>query len=88
MPDNPVALNNMAYALAETGGDLDAALNMAQRAKQRLPHRLDVLDTLGWIYMKKNLSDSAIQLFREIVRQDPNRSTYPLPPGHGAGAKG
>jgi predicted Zn-dependent protease len=26
--------------------------------------------------MKKNLSDSAIQLFREIVRQAPERSTF------------
>jgi tetratricopeptide (TPR) repeat protein len=74
--ENGVALNNMAFVMAENGGDLDAALNMAQRAKQRLPQQLDVLDTLGWIYMKKNLSDSAIQLFREIVRQDPNRSTF------------
>src|SRR5262249_3121189 len=32
-PDNAVALNNLAFLLAETGGNLDDALSKAQRAK-------------------------------------------------------
>jgi Flp pilus assembly protein TadD len=36
-PDNPIALNNLAYIMAETGGDLDQALSLAQRARQKLP---------------------------------------------------
>ncbi|HWR52392.1 MAG TPA: tetratricopeptide repeat protein [Bryobacteraceae bacterium] len=75
-PDNPFALNNLAYLIAETGGDLDQALALAQRAKQRLPQHPDVADTLGWIYIKKNLSDSAIQVFRDLVSKQPARSTY------------
>jgi tetratricopeptide (TPR) repeat protein len=75
-PDNPVALNNVAYMIAETGGDLDQALAMAQRAKQKLPNSVDVADTLGWIYIKKNLSDNAIDIFRDLVGKDPGRSTF------------
>lgn len=75
-PDNPVALNNLAYLLAENGADLDQALTMAQRARQKMPQDNNVADTLGWIYIKKNLSDPAISIFRDLVRQDPERSTY------------
>ena len=75
-PDHPIALNNLAYMLAESGTDLDQALTMAQRAKQKLPRDSNVADTLGWIYIKKNLSDPAISIFRELVRLEPDRSTY------------
>jgi tetratricopeptide (TPR) repeat protein len=75
-PDNPVALNNLAYMLAENGADLDQALTMAQKAKQQAPNDLNVSDTLGWIYIKKNLSDSAIGIFRDLVEKQPEHSTY------------
>lgn len=75
-PDHPIALNNLAYMLAESGADLDQALTMAQRAKQKLPSDTNVADTLGWIYIKKNLSDSAISIFQELVRKEPDRSTF------------
>jgi tetratricopeptide (TPR) repeat protein len=70
-PDNPVALNNLAYLLAETGADLDQALTYAQRAKQKMPQDPNVSDTLGWIYIRKNLSDNAIQIFQELTAQHP-----------------
>ncbi len=75
-PDHPVALNNLAYMLAETGADLDQALTMAQRAKQKMPQDTNVADTLGWIYIKKNLAESAIGIFSELVREEPGKSTY------------
>ncbi len=75
-PDNAFALNNLAYLIAETGGDLDQALAMAQRAKERMPEHPDVADTLGWIYIKKQLSDNAIQIFTQLVSQQPDRSTF------------
>jgi tetratricopeptide (TPR) repeat protein len=70
-PDHPVALNNLAYIKAEEGGDLDEALTMAQRARQKLPNAAFVKDTLGWIYIKKNLSDDAVRLFKDLVVADP-----------------
>jgi len=74
--NNAVALNNLAYLMAEHNGDLDDALSKAQRAKQLLPEMYEVSDTLGWIFLKKNLSDSALDTFRELVNKDPNMSTY------------
>jgi tetratricopeptide (TPR) repeat protein len=75
-PDNPMALNNLAFVMAEEGVGLDEALTMAQKAKQKLPTNPEVSDTLGWIYIKKNLSDNAISIFRELVDKHPERSTY------------
>jgi len=75
-PDQPIALNNLAFIKAEDGQDLDEALTMAQRARQGMPNSPDVMDTLGWIYLKKNLSDDAVRTFKELVMADPNRATY------------
>jgi len=75
-PNDAVSLNNDAFLIAEHGGDLDLALTRAQRATQLLPKFPEVADTLGWIYLKKNLSDQAIDLFKRNVEQQPNSSTY------------
>jgi len=75
-PDQPIALNNLAFIKAEDGQDLDEALTMAQRARQGMPNSPDVMDTLGWIYLKKNLSDDAVRTFKELVMADPNRAAY------------
>ncbi len=75
-PDHPIALNNLAFIKAEEGQDLDQALTMAQRARQGMPNSPDVMDTLGWIYLKKNLSDDAIRTFKELLAAEPNRAAY------------
>jgi tetratricopeptide (TPR) repeat protein len=77
-PNNGVALNNKAFLMAEHGGDLDMALTMAQQAKRMLPNLSEVSDTLGWIYLKKNLNDNAIDIFRDLVSRDPHAPTYRL----------
>jgi tetratricopeptide (TPR) repeat protein len=75
-PDNWIALNNMAYILAEEGKDLDQALTMVQRAKQKMPNEPNVADTMGWIYIKKNLSDPAVQIYKELTSKDGSVSTW------------
>ena len=77
-PNNAVSLNNLAFLMAEHGdtGDLDTALTMAQKAKQLLPNLPEVSDTLGWIYLKKNLSGDAVDIFKELVAKVPNSSTF------------
>jgi tetratricopeptide (TPR) repeat protein len=74
--DDPEALNNLAYLMAETGGNLDEALTLATRAKQKLPNYLEISDTIGWIYLKKNLADSAIDIFKELTAKAPGNATY------------
>jgi tetratricopeptide (TPR) repeat protein len=75
-PNDATALNNLAYLLAESNGNLDEALTYATRAKQRMPNFAEVSDTLGWIYLKKNLTDSAVDTFKALVLQQPQNPTY------------
>ncbi|MBM3760667.1 MAG: tetratricopeptide repeat protein [Acidobacteria bacterium] len=75
-PGNVLALNNLAMIMADQGSDLDLALSYAERAKQKLPTNTDISDTLGLIYIKKNLADQAINIFADIVKKDPNRYVY------------
>jgi Flp pilus assembly protein TadD len=75
-PSQPVALNNLAYIKAEQGTDLESALSMAQRARQEAPKSRQVEDTLGWIYIRKNLSDEAIRIFKDVTEQEPNNPAY------------
>ena len=75
-PNNAIALNNLAYRKAEEGQDLDAALTMAQHARQIQPNATAMADTLGWIYIKKNMSGEAERIFKDLVDKDPNNSTF------------
>jgi len=75
-PDHPVALNNLAYIKAEEGVDLDQALTMSQRARQKMPNAPEVSDTLGWIYIKKNLSEDAVRLYKDLTAQVPASATF------------
>lgn len=75
-PNNVVVLNNYAYLLAQTGGSLDEALTYAQRAMQAKPEVDEIADTLGWIYLKKQLTDNAIEMFQRIVAKQPRNPVY------------
>ncbi len=74
-PNNPVALNNMAFYLAESGGDLDEALKLARRAVEIKRDDPNFSDTLGWVYTKKNMNDAAAQIFTHLVEKQPNNPT-------------
>ena len=66
-PENPVALNNLAFQYAEFGKDLDMAMKFAQKAKQKAPNSNDISDTMGWVYVKKQLNDKAISILQGPV---------------------
>ena len=50
---NALTLNNYAYFLAETGGDLDKAQEMSKRAIHEMEDNPTYLDTYAWILFKK-----------------------------------
>lgn len=64
-PNLAPAKNNLAYLLADTDGDLDRALELAQGAKEQIPEDPSVADTLGWVLYKKGISSAAITYLRE-----------------------
>jgi tetratricopeptide (TPR) repeat protein len=75
-PDNPVALNNLAFSFVESGGDLDEALSLAQRAVRKMPSEPHFSDTMAWIYLKKNMTNAALQVFENLVRKHPDTPTF------------
>lgn len=77
-PDNPIALNNLAFMKADEGVDLDQALTYAQKAQQKLTANTDVRDTLSLIYLRKNLTDDALRMLRDLVKAQPDRATFRL----------
>jgi Flp pilus assembly protein TadD len=75
-PDNATAMNNLAYLIIETGGDLREAQKLAQTALQKQPRQPGFMDTLGRIYQKTGQTDSAIQIFGNLTRQEPKNPLY------------
>jgi predicted Zn-dependent protease len=75
-PDDPYVQNALAYVLTETGGDLDEAQRLAERAIHKVPDQSNFADTLGWIYLKKKMNDSALAIFRKVVQQESGNPTF------------
>jgi tetratricopeptide (TPR) repeat protein len=71
-PDFPPAANNLAYIYAEHGGNIDVALNLAQKAKEQVPDDPHISDTLGWLYYRKNVPGRAVAYIREAEEKVPN----------------
>ena len=67
-PDNPLASNNLAYVMLETGGNVDVALSLAQTARRGMPDSPNAADTLGWVLYQKGAYQSAIDLFQEALK--------------------
>ena len=75
-PEEPRVLNDLAYSIAQTGGDLERAVTLAQKAVARMPHYATVSDTLGWVYLKKKLYPEAATVFRRNVEKEPANPTW------------
>jgi len=74
-PMHPLAANNLASNLADGGGNLDEALKFAQIAREAAPEDPSVGDTLGWIYYKKGLVDTAYPLISEAAEKLKNNAS-------------
>jgi tetratricopeptide (TPR) repeat protein len=66
-PSLAQAKNNLAYMLAESGEDLDRALDLAQEAKALLPEDSNTADTLGWVLYKRGVPSAAVGYLKEAV---------------------
>jgi tetratricopeptide (TPR) repeat protein len=67
-PNAVIAANNLAWLYAVTGrGNLDEALRLAQGVVQKNPNVAGFIDTLGWVFYKKNLHAAAIEQLRKAV---------------------
>ena len=75
-PDFGVAAGNLAWVYVQQGENLDVALGLAQKARQRHPDVVPIADTLGWILYKKGLNDIALRLLKECVEKMPDSPHY------------
>jgi Tfp pilus assembly protein PilF len=75
-PHLPVPANNLAWILADGGGDLNQALSLAQIARQKMPDSPNINDTLGWVYYKRNDQLLAISSFKKAIVIDPNNPIF------------
>ena len=74
--DDPDLLNNLAYLEAETGSDLDGALALVQKALSAAPSNSQYADTVGYIYLKKRDTASALQVFQSLCNRYPNDAGF------------
>jgi tetratricopeptide (TPR) repeat protein len=66
-PHAAIAANNLAFHHATHGGNLDVAMQLAQTAKSQVPGEPEFNDTLGYIYLKQNVTDQAIVYFQQAI---------------------
>lgn len=74
-PDSPVGYNELAYSYAESETNLDKGLEYALKAAQLAPKDASILDTLGWVYFKRNDFIKAIENLKSAVELVPNSPT-------------
>src|ERR1039458_1201543 len=78
-PGNPLASNDLASVMLQSGGNLDVALSLAQTARRGMPQSPGVADTLGWIYYQKGAYRLAVDSLREALKlgQESNSADNP-----------
>ena len=74
-PDFAPAANNLAYILASRDDSLNEAFGLVQIAKEKFPNNPSIMDTLGWVYFKKDLYDNAIGEFTGAIEKLPDNAT-------------
>ncbi|MGH9645631.1 MAG: hypothetical protein ACRD4E_02340, partial [Bryobacteraceae bacterium] len=63
-----VAANNVAWLYAEHNAQLDRALSLAQTAAHAAPNDPAVLDTLGFVHLRRREYSAAVQLLQAAAR--------------------
>ncbi|MET0414069.1 MAG: tetratricopeptide repeat protein [Polyangiaceae bacterium] len=76
IPDYPPALALLARLDAESGGDLAAARQLAERAFGSAPGNAEVLDALGWVNHLSGDLAGAILHIGSATRVDPGNPRY------------
>jgi Flp pilus assembly protein TadD len=63
-------------SLADHGGSLSDALELAQKAKAQQPDDPAVNDALGWVYYKQGLYNSAVSVLEGAVTKNPQAAKF------------
>ena len=69
-PDNPIAMNNLAWLLRET--DQERAVSLASQANEMAPNNAAILDTYGWILHLAGRNDEAQEALKKALALAPD----------------
>ncbi|MGP0070773.1 MAG: tetratricopeptide repeat protein [Bryobacteraceae bacterium] len=75
-PEDPVVLNNLAFLLADTGGDTDQALRMVSTAIRKAPDIPQLRDTLAWVQLKRKHTAEAISILQPLIDKYPENGMF------------
>src|SRR5215471_1687792 len=75
-PDNVAALNNSAFLIAESNGDMDEALRNAMHAGKLSPLVPEIFDTLGWVHFRRKELPDAFAAFAKLLQMEPGGTVY------------
>jgi tetratricopeptide (TPR) repeat protein len=78
-PNEPNALNDLAYLMADSNENLAEARVFAERGLKNASEpglKVALSDTMGWIYLKQSQYDAALQTFQQLTRNNPDNATF------------
>jgi Flp pilus assembly protein TadD len=75
-PDDPTILNNLAFLLADSGGDTKQALEMVSTAIRKAPEMPQLKDTLAWVQIKRHNTAEALPILQSLTNKYPDDNTY------------
>lgn len=75
-PNDPTVANNLAFLLAETGGDLNEALQLATQVNRSTAASPSARDTLAWVEFKQGHSEAAVAILSSLTRSNPGNPSF------------
>ncbi|MDD5496300.1 MAG: tetratricopeptide repeat protein, partial [Candidatus Omnitrophica bacterium] len=69
------AYNYLGYMFAEEGVNLDEAVSLIKKALEYDPANGAYLDSLGWAYFRKGMTDEALVEMEKSVKIEPDDAT-------------
>jgi tetratricopeptide (TPR) repeat protein len=75
-PKHSVLMNNLAYLIADTGGNLDDALKYSQESLHLQPGNANFADTVGLVMLKQENTETALQIFGGLAKKFPENPSF------------
>ncbi len=75
-PEDATALNNLAFLLADSGGDAKEALQLASAAIRKNPNAPQFRDTLAWVQIKMHNTAEALPILESLTKKYPGDNTF------------
>jgi tetratricopeptide (TPR) repeat protein len=82
-PNLPAAQNDLAYMLARSGEEFEKATELAQEARASRPDSPEIADTLGFVYLRRDLAEAALVQFEASLElAEPGTSRWAIAQYH------